>query len=387
MIRSEKVDFICIQETKKESVDDFLCQSLWGGPDVQWVCKESIGNSGGMLCLWGNDCFVLQDSFVGNGYLGVKGIWGNTNSSCYIFNIYSPCSIFGKRELWSDLRALWSKNNRVVWCLARDFNTIICNDERKGTSLMWASSEGAEFNEFIEDLQLNDLPLVGRKFTWHRANGSCMSRIDRFLVSDEWLAVWQDLAQWGLERTVSDHCPLVLKGEGKNWGARPFRVMNCWFYQQDFQSFVEERWNRYTVHGLGSFVVKEKLKLLKNDLKAWNFSSFGNFDDNIQQATMDIKRLDDKGELSSLSAKDVALRRELFDSLWKLSKMKDSFVFQRSRVKWLQLGDANSSYFHSCINKRRRDNSIHGLHVRGVWVDDPGEVKEGICSHFENLFK
>lgn len=37
------------------------------------------------------------------------------------------------------------------------------------------------FNEFITELDLIDMPLHGRKFTWSRLEGTIMSRLDRFL--------------------------------------------------------------------------------------------------------------------------------------------------------------------------------------------------------------
>lgn len=39
-----------------------------------------------------------------------------------------------------------------------------------------------DFNRFIDDMFLNDLPLMGRKFTWIRPNGSALSRLDCFGV-------------------------------------------------------------------------------------------------------------------------------------------------------------------------------------------------------------
>jgi hypothetical protein len=32
---------------------------------------------------------------------------------------------------------------------------------------------------------LFDLPLAGRQFTWFRGDGSSMSRVDRFLLSED----------------------------------------------------------------------------------------------------------------------------------------------------------------------------------------------------------
>ena len=46
----------------------------------------------------------------------------------------------------------------------------------------------------------------------------------------------------------------------------------------------------------------------------------------------------------------------------------------------------NSAYFHALINYRRRHNAIQGLIIDGVWVHDPGRVKDAALSHFKNRF-
>lgn len=184
---------------------------------------------------------------------------------------------------------------------------------------MHTTREMLEFDEFIDDLGLNDLPLAGRKYTWHRSDGTSMSRIDRFLLSDEWLLLWEDLTQWGLERSVSDHCAIMLKSTTKNWGPKPFRTMNCWFDHKESEKLVADKWKDFNIAGWGSFVFKEKLKQLKIVLKEWNKSSFGNLDDKIQAAILEIKLIDDKGECGTFSDADKMKRRELFENFWKLS--------------------------------------------------------------------
>lgn len=45
-----------------------------------------------------------------------------------------------------------------------------------------------DFNKFIEDMELVDLQLLGRNFTWSNSQeGEKWSRIDRFLLDLEWL--------------------------------------------------------------------------------------------------------------------------------------------------------------------------------------------------------
>lgn len=56
---------------------------------------------------------------------------------------------------------------------------------KTGTKGMGVGSREEEmtcFNEFIDVAQLIDLPLVERRFTWSRLDGSCMSHLDRFFV-------------------------------------------------------------------------------------------------------------------------------------------------------------------------------------------------------------
>lgn len=87
--------------------------------------------------------------------------------------------------MWEELKNLRANYLDSAWCVAGDFNSVRSTSERRGVSVQPASRDMEGFNEFICDMGLIDLPLVGRKFTWHRANGSCMSRLDKFLLSEE----------------------------------------------------------------------------------------------------------------------------------------------------------------------------------------------------------
>lgn len=59
-----------------------------------------------------------------------------------------------------------------------------------------------EFQSFIEDMELADLPVLGKKFTWFGADGNSMSRIDRFLLSGGIIARWKTSAQWVGDRDI-----------------------------------------------------------------------------------------------------------------------------------------------------------------------------------------
>lgn len=96
--------------------------------------------------------------------------------------------------------------------------------------------------------------------------------------------------------------------------------------------------------------------------------------------------LDDKAEQGTFSEADVLKRKEFFEEFWKLSRMKESFTYQKSRLHWLKVGDSNSAFFHACVNRRSRENAIHRLPFNGGWIEEPDVVKLVIHNHFEKLF-
>ena len=53
-----------------------------------------------------------------------------------------------------------------------------------------------EFNYWIFDLKENDVPCIGRKYTWYGPNRIAKSRLDRFLVFADWLNKWKDTSQF-----------------------------------------------------------------------------------------------------------------------------------------------------------------------------------------------
>jgi len=53
--------------------------------------------------------------------------------------------------------------------------------------------------------------------------------IDRVLISYGWSRGWGLASLWVLPRTISDHCPFVLKYENKDWGLNlSGSITFCW---------------------------------------------------------------------------------------------------------------------------------------------------------------
>jgi hypothetical protein len=242
LVKAENVDFLAIQETKLELVTAAICFSIWGGEDCCWAFHPSNGSSGGILSIWRKSLAALVFPFIGDGYVGVCLDWGLIKRRCFVVNVYSKCDLSNKRLLWSSLCMSKGEFGNGAWCVLGDFNAVLHRDERRGVndpSPSDSSAEVLDFNNFVAEMDLLDLPVLGRKFTWFHSNGRSMSRIDRAFVSDDWLLMWGQPSLWVLSRSVSDHCPLILRCGNVDWGPRPFRFNNHWLQNASFKSVVE----------------------------------------------------------------------------------------------------------------------------------------------------
>lgn len=147
-----------------------------------------------------------------------------------------------------------------------DFNSISIKEDRVSLIKRSYKKEIDLFKSFMVNMDLIDLPTVGGKFTWFNRNEKVMSRLDRFLLSENYIEKWNVAAQFIGARDISDHAPIWINENLKNWGPKPFKFNNNWLKHDEFQSFVEEEWRKIIVKARGDFVLVEKLKILKGRL-------------------------------------------------------------------------------------------------------------------------
>ena len=94
-----------------------------------------------------------------------------------------------------------------------------------------------------------------------------MSRIDRFLYTADWEEGFITIAQKRLVRLTFDHFPIMLECGSIPRGRRPFRFENMWLKAEGLLERVRNWWDSYHFFGNASFVLANKLKALKGDLK------------------------------------------------------------------------------------------------------------------------
>jgi len=170
-----------------------------------------------------------------------------------------------------------------------------------------------------------------------------------------------------------------------DWGPKPFRFLDIWQEDKEFENFVKRKWESYVVQGNEFVVVKEKLKMLKSDLKGWNKEVFGYTDKIKLDILRKIQELDMRDDIDDLEEDKIRERRELLSQLQDINVRNESLLQQKSRALWLKQGDTNSKYFHASIKWRRLRNEIKGIqcHNSGNWVEEPNAVKEMVKEFYK----
>ncbi|KAL8531571.1 hypothetical protein ACS0TY_008244 [Phlomoides rotata] len=118
------------EESKLEVVDDITYQSLWGEGNVGWAFKKSEGRSEGIISLWDADKFPCLSSWDMNGVLVVNGLWSQDGSACCIINVYAPCNLVKRLELWDRIHTMINQNLNVCIYILGDFNSVMNGIER-----------------------------------------------------------------------------------------------------------------------------------------------------------------------------------------------------------------------------------------------------------------
>ncbi|GKE87589.1 RNA-directed DNA polymerase, eukaryota, partial [Tanacetum coccineum] len=202
---------------------------------------------------------------------------------------------------------------------------------------------------------LEEVPLGGSAFTWYYKSASKMSKLDRFLVSENLIYSCSNINAITLERYLSDHRPILLREASFDYGPTPFRYFHYWNEMKGFNKVVEDAWREGPC---------DKTNAIKAKIREWNKSnmlSVKNVKAKYKEELEALEAIIDRGD----GNEDIVNKRtEVVNNIQKFDKIHSSEMAQKAKVKWSIKGDKNTSFFHGVLNKKQ---SI--LNIRGIMVD------------------
>ncbi|GJW14605.1 RNA-directed DNA polymerase, eukaryota [Tanacetum coccineum] len=284
-------------------------------------------------------------------------------------------------DVTSPKRIMEEEQNEQEWNNAnkgsKDEMSVRRKSERFGSAF---NVQGADmFNTFIANAGLEEIPLGGSSFTWCHKSATKMSKLDRFLISENLFNSFLDICAISLDRFLSDHRPILLRESNHDYGKIPFRYFNHWAELDGFNTFVTDTWNSAPVESNAMRNVMQKFKFLKGKIREWLKVNKSKNIYNSGILKEEIKKID--AEIDNGLASDTTINRrmEVLNSIQHLAKIQAMDMAQKAKVKWAIEGDENSRYFHGILNKKRSQSNIRELETRlskeevkkavwGLWV-------------------
>ncbi|EOY17513.1 Uncharacterized protein TCM_036737 [Theobroma cacao] len=297
--------------------------------------------------------------------------------------VYAKCTRSERTPLWNCLRNL-AADMEGPWIVGGDFNIILKREERLyGADPHEGSIE--DFASVLLDCGLLDGGFEGNPFTW--TNNRMFQRLDRMVYNQQWINKFPITRIQHLNRDGSDHCPLLLSCSNSSEKApSSFRFLHAWALHHNFNASVEGNWN-LPINGSGLMAFWSKQKRLKQHLKWWNKTVFGDIFSNIKEAEKRVEEC----EILHQQEQTIGSRIQLNKSYAQLNKqlsMEEIFWKQKSGVKWVVEGERNTKFFHMRMQKKRIRSHIFKIQEQdGNWIEDPEQLQQSAIDFFSSLLK
>ncbi|GKD53595.1 RNA-directed DNA polymerase, eukaryota, partial [Tanacetum coccineum] len=145
-------------ETKMKHVNLLDIRSYWGNFTFNFVVDPSVGNYGGILCVWDPNMFHKENSTVSDYFIDTWGKWLPNDKNFIIISVYASQELSEKKMIWQYLvHVIGGWNGDVI--IMEDFNEVCTKAERFGST--FNTRGAAAFNSFISTDGLVEVPSDG----------------------------------------------------------------------------------------------------------------------------------------------------------------------------------------------------------------------------------
>ncbi|KAJ1279149.1 hypothetical protein BS78_04G132900 [Paspalum vaginatum] len=382
VILSSKADIVCLQETKISVINQFLFCSVFGSDFDKYVMLPADGTRGGVLVAWKSSVVQALASRIDTFSVSVQFI-EEEGRNWWFTGVYGPQDDGDKLLFLQELRQVRALCHGP-WIVSGDFNLIYQAEDKNNSNLNRAMM--GRFRRFLDDSDLKEVPLLGRKYTWsNERENPTLVRLDRAFCCVEWEGIFPDAVLQSTASSVSDHCPLILGLKVCTRGKRRFHFESFWPKLPGFADAVKQNWEAPVASSCPVERLFMKLKRLSIGLQKWSHRKVGNVKMQLAVAKEILHRLEIARDSRSLSQGEDWLRKKLKLHCLGLASLERTIARLRSRVLYLREGDANTAFFHQQARYRKKKNFIAKLQVGDRIIVSQDEKQEAAFDFFDNL--
>ncbi|XP_074299143.1 uncharacterized protein LOC141630179 [Silene latifolia] len=217
------------------------------------------------------------------------------------------------------------------------------------------------FQDCLDICQGKDIHAIGSFFTWNNKQEVATrvySRIDRFMVNDDWLYLFPDAYANFMPEGIFDHCPCVVQfTEQVQRRKGAFKYFNMWSMHPEFETVIRDHWQN-SIEGTLLFQLTSKLKMLKYKLKMLNKDSFNDIENNTAIVLMALHNVQKDLRAQPMDPTLIETERALSKEYALMMEAKHQFLAQKAKAEWVADGDDNTSYFHASIRAHKNKSKV-----------------------------
>jgi len=309
------------------------------------VCLPSEGAAGGIIVAW------CRDAWLGSGQVcrrfSVSVNLKATNSASApgtLAVVYGPVDDRLKGDFLDELREVHAQGLGAL-LLCGDFNLIYQAADKNNDRLNLRAMR--RFRRAIDDMAVDELYLHGRLYTWSNERRSpTLERIDRAFATVPWLEMFTTHHLRTLSSDSSDHAPLLLQLCTEPWAKPRFRFEPFWVRLDGYQEVVAQAWECQVPSVDACRLLDIKFRRTARALQSWSMRKVGSVRLQLYMTREIIAQLDKAQESRMLTNDELAWRRDLKCRSLGLASLACTIARHRSRIRYLEEGDANTKFFH-----------------------------------------
>ena len=157
------------------------------------------------------------------------------------FCLYGPQADQEKIHFLGELREVRTAC-QGTWSICGYFNLIYQAEDKNNRRLN--RSMMSHFRHFIDEVEVQELHLKGRLYTWSNEQDSpTLEGLDRVFATEDWIDAFPNHKLSALASQCSDHAPLLLKTDCSLPHYSRFCFENFWPKCDGYLQVVQEAWN------------------------------------------------------------------------------------------------------------------------------------------------
>jgi len=189
------------------------------------------------------------------------------------------------------------------------------------------------FNAVIDSLNLREIEMSGRKFTWaNHLQNQTFEKLDRILVCTDFETMYPLTTVLALTREISDHTPLLFSTNNLSSSYQPqFKFELGWLLRDGFCEMVRDVWQSTLVEGSPIERWQAKIRRLHQYLRGWAKSVSVAYKKEKTNILNKLDELDKKAETVSISQVELDLKHVLNERLAELLREEELKWYQRAK--------------------------------------------------------